>query len=254
MGLVCLHLPREMVLGWYTSNTKDTFSWKYGDVVKLARESRLGELKLIPRFQALDEDGESFDGEEFLGCLQHWATVKRKLPWKQPIEFDPRDKHHESVVVPYTVNIGATLSKWARNLRRNRKSLLAAVAHYNEIDEKEIGAVVAEASITTDVSWYVAKASYPDLVAWLNRGLARSKGPAFELAALKAGHLTTSGSSREYHPTDSILAALDALPKKDESRVLATYALGHALVERSRFELIMPDDEFQEDVWGAEAD
>lgn len=49
-------------MGWYTINADDTFPWKYGDVVAVARASGLGSLVLLPRLQMEDEDGECFDG------------------------------------------------------------------------------------------------------------------------------------------------------------------------------------------------
>jgi hypothetical protein len=236
----------SITMGWYTSNGADTFQWKYGSVVSLSAGSGLGSLVLVPRLQVLDEDGEILEGEEFLGPLQHWALA-HDLPWKKPILFDPED--HESVAVPNDVDVGAVLAKWAKNVRANRKSVLAALRHFNDVDDDE---AFVQASVSTDAIWRLSESEYGALVAWLNAPLSNKKGsPRFSLEDLRAGGFD---KLNEYEPNAATKPAIAALRKGDDARLMAAHALGHALVEGSKLELFQPNDDYDVDVWGSEGE
>lgn len=232
-------------MGWYTTNADDTFQWKYGDVVALARASGLGSLVLLPRLQVVDDDGDFFDGEEFIGPIQRWA-LDRGLPWQQPIPFAREDEHDESVPVPGDVDVNATLEQWASVLHTNRDSLIAALRHFNDVDHDPF----VRASLSTEAIWRLPESDYGALIAWLNEPLAEEGAPRFSLEDLSEGDVDDD----EYEPSEATQAALDALPEGDDARVMAAHALGHALVEGSPLELFQPGDSGSLELWGAEDD
>ncbi|MDC0717520.1 hypothetical protein [Nannocystis bainbridge] len=232
-------------MGWYTTNADDTFQWKYGDVVALARASGLGALVLLPRLQVVDEDGEFFDGEEFIGPIQQWA-IEQELPWEQPILFDRDDGHDEAVPVPGDVDVTARLEQWARVLRTNRASLIAALRHFNDVDHDAF----VRASLATEAIWRLPESDYGALIAWLNEPLVETGAPRFSLEDLREGDFDDD----EYEPSEATQAALDALPAGDDTRVMAAHALGHALVEGSPLELCQPGDSYSLALWGDEDD
>jgi hypothetical protein len=230
-------------MGWYTTNGSDTFSYKYGDVRALANSARIGSLSLVPRLAPLDEAGEAFDAERFLGPIQACA-VRLALPWAPLIPFDPDDASGESVRVPCDIDVGAVFGDWLGILRSNLPSVLAALRHLNELPTTDDS--ISQLLLSTDVIWTLPEAEYPELVAWLN--VAIEGAPALTLESLRAG---VFDEFDDYEPSEAAAPALEWLCERDPARHLAARALGHALVEGSPLELFQPDDMFEEWVWRA---
>jgi len=227
-------------MGWYASNRSDSFQYKYGDVVGLARACRLGSLRLAVRLEVLDDDGELIESEAFLGPLQAHSE-RQGRPWSPRIEFSREvDPSGESVIVPCDADVMALMKEWAAVVRANLDPLFATVRELAEYLDDDCD--ISELLLGIDPMWALNERDYPAFLDWLNEPL---EAPArFTLADLRQGEIDDDW----YVGPAIVQAALPRL-KDDRPRQLGLQAFGHALTEGEELALFQPSDDFMHSIW-----
>lgn len=232
-------------MGWYTGGPGG-LSYKYGDVLALARSCGLGSLLAIPRLSVEDEE-DIIDVDElvFLGALQEKALAMG-LPWVACLGFDPAtDPYGEGFGVALDVDVDALLDELVDCVDENILNIVAVmhavVEDTGELTEEDIDIVAG-----FDFAWSLPEEDAPRLLAWLNEAL-RGEAADITLEALDAGAMVDGDW---YEPPPELREAFAIINEYDDARYLALQALACARVSGEDLVLDQPDDDYQVIAWG----
>jgi hypothetical protein len=214
-------------MGWYTSGP-DGLSYKYGNVVRLARQCPVGKCAIAPRIGLCDEEGDAIEDIAFFSDLQ-LEIEKRGLPW-QHLELVADDME-----VARDVDLRQLQTFLADLVQKYIGSILEVAT---EVGETEICSI----STSFDFSWQLLEPDWPRFLAWLNEPLADEV--CFTRENLSKGTLKDDW----YWPPDELARSARTL-LEDNARDLALAAAGAACVTNEALALNQPDDDYEVVVW-----
>ncbi len=232
-------------MGWYTGGPGG-LSYKYGDVLALARSCGLGSLLAIPRLSVEDaEDIIDVDELVFLGTLQAKALAMG-LPWEPCLGFDrAADPYGEGFGVALDVDVDELLDELVDCVDRNILNIVA-VMHEVVEDTDELTENDIDILASFDFAWSLPTQEIPQLLAWLNEAL-QGEATQITLEALDDGAMVDGDW---YEPPPELREAFAIINEYDDARYLALQALACARVSGEDLVLDQPDDDYQVSAWG----
>jgi hypothetical protein len=224
-------------VSWHTTGPGG-LRYRFGNVVAVARSSRLGQLSVVPRLTVLDEAGEvvEMDDLEFLGDLQR-AIEASDLPWTHLELHDDAGSSGDALAVTHDVNRALTL--W--DLGEQVAGHVASVFHVLAAAGAEPSAV-SQLRLGLDTEWTLPAADVGALVDWLNVPFGAS-------APLSPTALADGRLDGDYRPPPALEAVFDRLSTEDPARHLAAHALAHAALAGKDVWLSQPDDDHTALIW-----